>query len=425
LALQRRGRRHPLLRPLGARVCLASAVRSPLAQGYVITQRYFRTDDLGALTHLAFRRYWRLFVPCAVTSFIAYLFVRFHAYGSVDFVRSVDGPAACFPWPGVPSFGEVVRHMVVDIMLFGAPTYNGVAWTISREYITTLGLVFVLMATHRIRCRRAVLASLTVVLWLWGVPRSEHVDAAVAFLVGAQLSLAAVSRPLRLTERWTARLRPDVLKISTQVLASFGLLLACLFFGYPTIAPPAHSRAYGPLHRLLGPVTETVHHISHTYYTLAAVLFLLSVPRLPRLRRWLETPVPVALGELSLMLYLTHDPLQGVVGAPVFRYLVRARGLAYTPAALLMIALYWPVALAVAWLLTLAVERPNARFMNWLQRFLVVVEPVASSPIGCVRFSASPGVRSPLAGTSPSTSTTRPTHWRRRARRARRSAHAV
>jgi peptidoglycan/LPS O-acetylase OafA/YrhL len=243
--------------------------------------------------------------------------------------------------------------------------------------------------------------------------RDPRIEALVAFLIGAQLCLAAQA-PSEASP-WTERWSPTTRRVGTQMIAGIGLIVACFLCSYPIAGndPPATSTLYRPVHDLLYPIIAGPA-LPHTLYNLAAVLFLLAIPSLPILLRIAETRPLVAVGELSLMLYLTHDLLQAALAAPVFRYRIETGGQSYLAASLVAFAVYWPAALALAWLLVLVVERPNVRFVNWIQGVLVVDRAVAAH-VGCARLMHRQGdSRSYRTGTSRSRWTMSRSSLRRR-----------
>ncbi len=306
------------------------------------------------------RRYVRLTLPILAVTFLI-LLVAHAGLMTTDWVTdSAPLAAGLYPADFAPSIGHWLYDALVGVYLTGQSDFENVLWTMRLEI---LGSVYVFLVWYFLRNRRLRMIVCAIsFLALNEIPNRSLFQGVQLFPVGILIYDLAKSG-IKGTKGW---LFPTWLGIVT--------LLAGIEFGAWRLKEPmfpgANAFADG-LHAIL-PFINLNRAESQQ---IGAVLVVAAVAMTPILQRVFSTAPFRFLGAVSFPLYLSHIPVLATAGCAIFAAGYAAWGLEV--AALIAIPATALVALAVAGVLTIAVEQPSIRLSHaagrlvrdWTSRF--------------------------------------------------------
>ncbi|MFP5258130.1 MAG: acyltransferase family protein [Acidobacteriota bacterium] len=246
--------------------------------GIALTINYFRTKDATVLLHLAVRRYPRLLVPIAASTFLGVAFFRLGLFYNHQAAPLLDGQ-----WWLANHFSDArtlpeILHFV-GVEVFTQPVfpwgYNINLWTMNIEFMGSFAVIFFCLLVCPLK--RA---------WLVAVPA---LYAAFSMNFYAPFFLGVV----------LARFIHPLLEFSAQTRTKER---CCLALSYALLASGI---VYSTLSRHLPMDKPTIVQTSQLS-TLFAGIVIVSVIINKHFRRLLATPLSKRLGLLSFPLYLTH-----------------------------------------------------------------------------------------------------------------------
>jgi len=255
-----------------------------LLSGFIQTRSYFESPSLLFLKRSLLKRYFRLALPVAGVLCLVFAFHRLGLIKKYPFpVNEFSNGWAASLLPDTFSFADVVYHGFVDSFL-GNSRYYQVLWTMPIELMNSYIVLFMLLASHRVKSNNFVLP-----LWLL-------VQLFVLkYFNGAAFTMGAILARVHVSSGNSGSL------FSGRVVKTFCLLLGLYFASYPFVSyenavfysvykPIAFFEKYPPL-------------ISYFIGTTLLLVFILSSPKTQRL---FSRASLVLAGKISYMLYLVH-----------------------------------------------------------------------------------------------------------------------
>lgn len=358
-----------------------------------------RADFAAAAASAVFRRWIRLFLPPAATTFA----VACMAYAGWFEVQSAPAASALprLRPPRAETFPGQVRdwwsHTVTlaeplseNMWRGGLYEYDTVLWTIPVEFHCSLVLFLAHVAFSRLRPNVRSFAHVALASWALYLNRWE------LFLFLAGLSCADLQ--IRVLQQPRAGDSPDerdALPLWSQPLrrasfsrlqsavssspawsklrktAAFASLLAALYLlSYPRLLLDA---AATPGYRAIAAATPAQHGDGWSFWiSLGAVLLVVTVQASPMLQRPFTHPLTQYLGRVSFALYLVHNPMIWVCGWHFLRFSAGITGVAtdgqYGLAVFLGSCLFFPAVFFVADFVQRHVDAKAVSFAAWFER---------------------------------------------------------
>lgn len=246
--------------------------------GIALTINYFRTKDTTVLLHLAIRRYPRLLLPIAASTFLGVAFFKLGLFYNHEAAPLLDSQ-----WWLANHFSdkrtlqEILHFVSAEVFINKVHPwgYNINLWTMNIEFLGSFAVIAFCMFIYPLK-RAAFLA-------IPGLIAIYFCDFFIPFFFGVVISrhihfMVQFSARTRTIERWCIGL--SCVMLAATIL--FSTLSRNLPFDTPDIVR-----------------TETLS-------TLFAGLLVIAVAINKHLRALLSTPLSRYLGHLSFPLYLTH-----------------------------------------------------------------------------------------------------------------------
>ena len=130
-----------------------------LLSGFVLSRKYFLTNDIEVIIESAAKRYLRLFIPVAATIFIAFVFIKAHFFHNAEAagISKSTSWLATF-WQFDPDLKFALYDSFVGVFFYGSRAFSNTLWTMGVELYGSMLVFSVLALTHRMRNR-----------WIWFV----------------------------------------------------------------------------------------------------------------------------------------------------------------------------------------------------------------------------------------------------------------
>lgn len=257
--------------------------------GYVLTRRYFLTEDSTIILRGVLKRWPRLMGPVLAAVLVSWFMYYIGAYHYEE-AAALSGISFPFPpYPFEPSLLKAVAEgAVLTFIRDNYCSYDSVLWTMHFEFVgSLLSFGFALMMVA-LRARpfpvTVIVSVVAVILCHFANPNY------VAFICGVMLA------------RWLT----NAYAISPK-MALLTLIVALLFLGY---TPQA-----GGIYRIFNASS----HSTYTYIQLTGALLAIGIIQACRkMHQLIDNRFMEFLGELSFPLYLVHILVIGSIGAQVF-----------------------------------------------------------------------------------------------------------
>lgn len=312
--------------------------------GYVLSLPYLRGTQLPYLNYVV-RRVCRIYIPFAASIFLAlfaYILIgQSHAQAASHWFDSF--------WSTVPTVSVVLKHF---LMLGAGPDIelNPIMWTLIHEM--RISLLFPLLILLCRNTRIAIPAALLLLV------------AATKILAGLQSFYPAHPGTVGITFLWTAQMTPYF--ITGILLSKHREQIHALWQRLPK--PARFGLIVAPLFIFAVPF-EFIFAKRDALYGLGAAALVVLAIEIPRLRAFLNEPIPQWLGRISYSIYLIHLPIMLVVVPP----LIGRMPFGFVVAAVLA------AALAAATVLHALVEVPAIKLGHRLTRR--TTSPVTAEPL--------------------------------------------
>ncbi|HVZ02886.1 MAG TPA: acyltransferase [Dongiaceae bacterium] len=297
------------------------------------------------------RRYVRLTLPILAITLLILLLAQGHLIATDRVVDSAPVAAALYPPDFAPGLGYWLSNGLFGVYLTGQSDFENVLWTMKVEIWGSL-YVFLLWYFARNRRLRMGICAISF-LALNELPDSSSFQGLQLFPVGILIYELAKSG----FRGGRGLLFPTGIGILVLLI---GIEFGAWRLKQPAI-PGADVVAHG-LHAVLPFISMNRGEAQQ----LGAVLVVAAIAMTPILQRLLSTRPFRFLGAVSFPLYLSHLPVLATAGCVIFAASYASWGAAV--AALVTIPGTVLIALAVASILTVAVERPSIRLSHAVGR---------------------------------------------------------
>jgi peptidoglycan/LPS O-acetylase OafA/YrhL len=306
--------------------------------GYVLSRKYFLTNNTEVLVSSAYRRFIRLYVPVAFTMILAFLLIKFGLFYNVPASRiqhseSWLGSMWTFPEP----FHRLLMCLRVSTMFQGDNAFDTTLWTMSVE-LTGSFLVFAFLAlTHNARNKQV---SLFLLFSLCAITYNRPM---ATFVFGISLNYVENAAPSLGSHR--AGIIATIFLVAGLLLGSF----------------PDSGNISGTVFAHMSWVfTKAEHWVHLTGAYLLVTAFVLSCP----LQRFVSLRVFRFFGYISFALYLIHPLIMGSLSCYLLLHMYPSIG--YNHAALYIFLLTTAVCIPASWLMTKYIDEPGI----WLSKYI-------------------------------------------------------
>ncbi|WP_259132135.1 acyltransferase [Rhizobium sp. BK661] len=308
--------------------------------GYVLTSRYFLSEDQRVLAYGAAKRYLRLGLPAAVSIILAW---ALSAAGGMfnqkaEIIEAAGWPLAFYKEP--VSFWAAFSDAVYGAAVFGRTELNSPLWTIQIELIGSL-LLFSTYSLFGVRYSLVNLAFFAGALLIVFPNLLAQIHCLTIFAG----SLLNYLRFERFRSAWIC-----VFLLSTGLV--FGAYDYSAWFDWLRIFP---------IPTLGSPVVDLAQNDRYAFNAIGAVLVVAGLLSSARMSGLFASDVVAWFGRLSFSIYLLHWPIICSLGFGMM-YALRVRaGWNYEAAALLTFCISLLATLGVASLFERYVDSPSQK----------------------------------------------------------------
>lgn len=334
---------------------------------------------LFCLASSTWRRAGRLYLPCLVITLVAGALGT--QLGLYEFAREamkdkLSVPGWTDPQPErFPSLGLQLADWFWHMSAWARPfvierayvKYDNHLWTIPVEYRCSLMLFATILGLARMRVSVRICSQIALILYCaFGNSKWEMVLFYVGFLF-AELDAIKLDRYSRLKNLQLLQSQPHwtLARIAWLFVAVFGMFLMSSPDLYYSTTP-----GYVTLHSMV-----PLHVRDRERYVpiFGSILFMMSVLNVAQLRRLFSTSVARYLGRVSFMLYVVQHPMNQIFGYRIvlgIRHLMGGLedGFIHKEVAFFVaLAVYTPICLLIADVLTKTVDAKCLDFMRWAE----------------------------------------------------------
>lgn len=262
--------------------------------GFVLSYRYFKSNDLHVLVDYSIKRYFRLLIP--VTFSILFVIIILQIF-KTDLLllneKTMSGPWLTGLFSDQPNVMDVIYNIFIDVFINSNNKYNPVLWTMGVEFLGSLLLFASLFLVHYVKRKSLLLMIITLCLLL-----SRYYFYA-AFLAGALICINY--------------LNPSKAKGSPLLVNSILIVAGIYFASYPTAWQFIEHSIYAPLSVLkIG--------IMDLSLVTGSVLIILAISRSVSLQKLFSFGVFRFLGKISFSSYLIHLVILVTLSNRLFMY---------------------------------------------------------------------------------------------------------
>ncbi|GIO41968.1 acyltransferase family protein [Paenibacillus apis] len=252
--------------------------------GFVVSYKFFKTNNKDEVTSIAVRRYFRLMIPVIVTSTVVYLLMKANLFYNGEAAKLTGSAWLGKQWTFDPSLYQMLKITLFDVFVKGNNQFNNVLWTMKWEFLGSF-ILFGFMAVFGSFKFRWIIYIILLVIFF----NSYY----LAFIAGMMMAdYINIRKPLFLKG----------LRINIFFMLS-GLFLA----SYPTHYKGG-TKIYDIVNKILDMDSEQIHIIG-------AILFIFSVLNLSFLQRFFSNHIFVYLGRISYSIYLIHSIFIGTISS--------------------------------------------------------------------------------------------------------------
>jgi len=133
--------------------------------GFVLSRKYLATNNLVDLVELAFKRYFRFLLPIAAGLTLPYLMMHMNAFSNVHLITDFEAGSGLWMTndPQVLNIFRLLKCIIYDAYFVGTSPFNGVLWSITAEYQGSFALVLIMVLTHSVKYRTAMLLGICMI----------------------------------------------------------------------------------------------------------------------------------------------------------------------------------------------------------------------------------------------------------------------
>ena len=352
--------------------------------GYVLSAKPLRLIQAGELVKLddnvasaLFRRWARLYIPCAVTTFL--FATSWHLFNISTFWPRHQWTYRAEVWTWYAEFKNwSFLFRPADAYFF---SYNVHLWSIPVEFRGSIMVYATLMALSRSSRNARLCAEVVLIFFFLCVVDGWNLALFIGGMHICDLAQLAERKDL---PRIYALFEPYKVYVS-YILLILGVLLS----GVPTPDPKVERLREQPGWYYLSFLTPSAMSDYKWFYLFFAATFIVaSAPNISWLKRFFETRFCQYLGRISFSLYLVHGPLLWTVGNRLYLAagwpkddlapdlvpwlnlypLPRIGPFGLEPNFLLPQMILLPLTLWVAEMATKGCDEPALKFPRWLYK---------------------------------------------------------
>lgn len=324
--------------------------------GFVLTNRFFKTNDVRYLQRGAAKRYIRLGLPVFASIMIAWFLLTFDLMFTQQApeIGSAGWPMEFYRDP--VSFVAAVKDGAYGASLFGSDMLNKPLWTIQVEILGSM----ILFATYAMCGTRQPVFNFGffVVALLIIFPESVIQLHCLTIYAGSLLNYV----------RWQE---------IRSAAVSVGLALTGVVLGAYDYSAWFSFLRMVPLPTMASPIVDLSQLDRYVYNAIGAICLVSAVLSSPRLAKGLSKPIFVWLGRMSFSLYLLHWPLICSLSFGSMYFLVRQSGFEYGLAALTTFGVTFVVALGASWIFERYIDVPSQILASRFARLVLDDRPAS------------------------------------------------
>ena len=306
--------------------------------GYVLSRKYFISNQSEVLVSGAYRRFIRLYIPVAFTMIIAFIMMKAGLFFNVPAsgIQHSEwwfGNMWTFPHP----LERLLTCLKNGTMFEGDNAFDTTLWTMSIELTGSFFVFAYLALTHNTRNKQAALF----LAFLFCVVTYNKPLAAFVFGISLNYVEDAV---------------PSLNPRRTGIIAGLLLILGLILGSFPD-SGDFSGTIFG---HFPGLFTKAAHwvHVSGAY--LLVLAFVLS----PRLQRFISLRVFRFFGYISFALYLLHPLVMGSLSCYLLLHMYP--GIGYNHAALYIFVATIAVCIPASWLMARYIDDPGIKLSKYV-----------------------------------------------------------
>ena len=320
--------------------------------GYVLSRKYFITNDSSVLISAAVKRYFRLFIPIFFTITVVFIFIKLHLFLNVSAGQISKSDWLQAFWLFNPDVNDLLYNGFFEVFFFKSDKFDTVLWTMSIELFGSM-LVFALLAlTHNLRNRWIVYLIL-----LFMFVKLEYFFYA-SFIVGIVLSNYY-------------SLLIEFGKTNASLPVKIILLLAGLLFGGYFSGQSIEGTIYEKLY------LKYVFYSWDSFHFYGSAFLVTGIILSPLLHKVLSIRPVSFLGKLSFSMYLLHPV---VIGSFSSWMLLQFDTIDYNSAMLLIIPVTILVVFVTSYLMAVTIDRMSLTVPGKIYEKIFCQEPFGLCP---------------------------------------------
>lgn len=272
-----------------------------LLSGYVLSYKYFKTNDYEYVISGAFRRYFRLLIPVLAINIITFVLMREGLFFNKQVGYSIGSTWWLNQqWAFSPTVSNLLKESFIGVFFLQADNYNPAQWTMTYELLGSY-LVFAILALFgRYKHRNFVYFILCCVFF------QTYFLAFIAGLIICDLSINGF--------------------IETFGKKAFKWVLIGLIFGSYPAGMDVSNTIYKIFDFSAVYDVPIIYNMPLFYHILGSVCFFLVLINSERLQRFFSAKPLLLLGRMSFSIYLVHLPIMGTFSGFMFIMLHRSMG---------------------------------------------------------------------------------------------------
>ncbi len=316
--------------------------------GYVLTKKFFKTNDVSILQSSAVKRYPRLILPASISVLFAWglLTLGLMNNDKIPLLGGAGWPYDQYTSPA--SFFRALYDAYIGAPIFGNVSLNNPLWTIQIELF---GSLFLFAAYALFGTRNLILTFLFFAFLLILIKPGDVSQVHYYAMFGGSI--------LNVIEPWLKRM-----PLAATALFLFGWALGGFDYShyYSILQVAALPALPAPLPNLAG--QEKI-----VFMSIGAILLIGGVLGSGLVSRMLNSKVPLFLGRISYASYLLHWPIICSLGFGLQHLFFVTLGLSHLTSSLLTCVITIPTIFAISIFFTSAVDAPSVKLANIFSDF--------------------------------------------------------
>jgi len=304
--------------------------------GFVLSRKYFQTNDLSIVISGAYKRFIRIYVPVAFALIVAYILLEARLYFNTGVAAIAHsswwfGNMWTFPHP----FAKLCQSLAYSTMFMGDGSLDTTLWTMSLELFGSYFIFSFLALTHGTTKRGMLL--LAVLAYFLVTDQSRF----CCFALGISLNYL---------ERLLAK-RKSVSSLLALLLLIVGLALG----SYPPNDPVKGTLFFN--------LPSKLWQYSGWFNVAGSYLLLTAVMMSKHLQRFFSAAIFRFLAFISFSLYLLHPLVLGSVSSYAFLRLYP--GMGYNPTVIAVFVITTAVCMGLSWVMAKYIDANGIRLADW------------------------------------------------------------